>query len=291
MQYKSIIRFFKHLQPEVSNFAEVDPQRLKKLTNAEFSQAPGGIMMLDDLEYNRQDILTFFDHDDLAKCIYYEHVIFTHEDLLYLLEEHVLINGPEELQWYALMEDEGLLKYLSPYFAHAFSKVMGAYIQEANYHHASLWYPYIRMVVPDDQELANNSIRSFLLEGERLFRNLNEKTYVDSYRSLLPWKEAEWGSFVNQVYDEFAMQIEDLTVEMINFTVRIQQENADLSFYITEELLKVTKLSPEHRRIVEGNHRVFAKNRGPAGVKLNNILSKMYFIAIFLYFITRVGCF
>ncbi|WP_118975971.1 hypothetical protein [Taibaiella koreensis] len=237
--------------------------RMKKLAQAEFALQPDGVITLDGISFTGNDVLQELDQADAQQRLHYHLLLWEHKELLELLEkDHLHMDNMG--QWYALHRDEGFRDFVSPYFATAFHSAMNTLLHNQDLYSAASWMDFLVFVRPEDEEQAIRSVRVFLEEALRLFRNLNDKSYRDRLPELAPWRDSSWSLLINKLPSSLMPYTDELANAIINFTVRIQKANPKLGFEISAGLMGLQRVDPSLRRLINSNHEVYRKknNRG-----------------------------
>lgn len=287
MRYQSIIRFLEYTGITVHPDEVLVPARIKKLVVAEFALQSDGIITLEDIDYTKNEIFSELEHPDFQDRMRFHYMIWQQKNLLLFLEKES-VSLEEIAPWEPLMQDEDFIDFVSPYFAPAFDNVMKVLLQRKDMDNAAYWLGFIGMVSPDDEERALLQTRLFLDDAIRLFRNLNDQSYMARKTELELWYYHDWFRFVNQLPEDMYYYAEELATEMINFTVRIEKKDKLLCFNLSKKMIHLNVVSFNLRKLIRNNHGVFEHNYEKTTLKGKVTNFRPYHIFVGIFIIIRI---
>ncbi|WP_118953423.1 hypothetical protein [Taibaiella helva] len=263
MAYQSLIRFLDYAGVAPEAVATTSITRMKKLAQAEFALQPGGIITLEGISFTSNDVLQELDHPDVQQRLRCHLLLWEHKDLLELLEQDHL-NMDRMDQWRGLCYDVGFRNFISSYFATAFHSAMTSLLGNKDLYNASIWIDYLAFVLPEDEERALRSVRLFLEDALKLFRNLNDTSYRDRMEELKVWRDDSWSLFIDKLPRSLMPYADELANAIINFTVRIQKADRKLCFELSSGLVGLQQVNYSLRGLIRNNHEIYRKklNRG-----------------------------
>ena len=285
MQYQSIIRLFDYCNIEYGD--NVDLVKIKKILSAEFSIATGGIITIDNFDYSKNDCLEELESTDFSERLRCHKLIWKQQSLLNYLEQNI-ISFSDICKWIDLKDDIDFVKFVSPYFATSFDKVMGKILNLPDFEDAKRWMNLLDFVNnPEDEDRALNSLRIFLIETTKMLRNINSTTYISFMPQIQPWAEQRSGLFLNKLPDSLYKIKEDLVRAWVDFTFHINPQNMNLCYNISCELTLITGIDQELIDVILHNHDVFTSKksgeRGGSGCA--NAVSIIFLIPVIIFFI------
>lgn len=260
MYYQSFIRLLHHVEVDYSNPENIPVPRVKKLLQAEFTMQEDGILTLDGIDYNKNDVLTELEHPEFIARIRYHKLIWNHNELLELLEHDAIDIPKSQQQWFSLHEDEDFRIFLSPLLAGAYNSVMKSLLLNYDFTQAELWQRFHVFLSPEDEDKAYQGTRIFLDESLSLFKNMNKQTYLRNMTELRRWEYGSWGPFLNKLPDSLFYYIDEMALYVINFSVEIQKLERELCLALSEQLCFLTRASQELKEIILKNHQIYKSN-------------------------------
>ena len=259
-QYISPIRLFDHLGIDYTS--ELNIPRIKKHLAAEFSMSRDGFIEIDGHTYSRNDVTEETDRPDFPKRLVYHHRIWKKTALLNLLEDNkVNVSGViNDLN--SFQADPEFDEFFSPYFAAPFNYTARSLINDNDLFQLGDWLSVEGFILAPQKEEGLKSIRMFLDENARTFRNLNQDNYTSFRSKLLPWFRYGWHRFFNNLPEDFYGAKEDMIVSLINHSVRIQKTNREDCQNISNELMQLHGLPDNIRSTIESNDKVYNVRSG-----------------------------
>jgi hypothetical protein len=265
MQYKSPIRFFEYCHIEISDPEALNGSRAKKQIAAEFNMEPSGIIRLDEIDYNKQDILSCLESPNMIVQLAFHQKIWAHKSLLHFLESGI-VGEQFAADIDTVKEDIPFVGFCSPYFAPQFNKEMKQRLAKDDFDAAADWIVYCQMILLGDGETAFASTTSYLEQAIRLFRNLNKTTFLSRRDEVVAWTK-NWARFINWLPDNLYSQKDDLAMVLINFCVEIQNADERTCFLISKQMIQLDYVDPSNARLIRENHEIYAEK--VAGTTLN----------------------
>lgn len=289
MVYQSIIRVLQFAAVDVSNTSEVSVARIRKQLNAEFAMAESGMLLIDDIHYNKHDVMEEIERPDFVERLSYHQKVWEHKALLELLEKDSIDIYESYKEWYALHQEPGFVHFLSPYFAFSFNSVMKTLLHMPHFSEATNWLKFTVFLEPLHEEQAYEATRLFLSEQLHLFNNVNKDTFYRHINDIRMWEREPWGDFINQLPDALFTYIDDIGVAIINFTAQVQRTERDMCERMSFQLMRLTRISPENRKIIQDNHRIFTKQGASSSSTNVSIGSILFGIAFVLKLLFALG--
>lgn len=255
MKYVSIIRFLKYCNID---YTTLDLSKMKKIIAAEYALSEGGIISIDGFDYTKDSVLQEIEREDFLQRLNYHVYIWSYKDLLGFLEQVRDVNT--SASWFSSSMSADFKRFISPYFAYSFNKLMHSYLRESSLVEAGQWLIFLAFVDFVDENEALSSTRSFIAETLKLFRNTSKSNYKNHLSQLKVWAEQPIYQFINNLPDSMHDEAEDLAIALINFTVAIQHTNKRLCFAISENLTQLNTLSERDLNLIRTNHQIYKSN-------------------------------
>ena len=287
MQYQSIIRLFEYCNVDYNT---MDTGKIKKILTAEFSIAEGGIISIDGFDYTKNDIFQELERTDFSQRLKYHQLIWKNESLLACLETNT-VDFRVVSTWFPLKEDSFFVRFISPYFAESFDKIMRKFLNPVDFSEATRWLNFLFLIDnAADEDKALSGIRLFIMEFIHSLKNVNSTTYVTIMPELETWTDQSASSFINSLPDSLYMQIEDMVKAVINFTVLIQNENTNLCYELSYELVRINKISSNLQELIAENHEIYKKRTEHAPAERRSVnLSFFWVIFVIVLFCFRIA--
>lgn len=260
MHAQSLIRFLEYCNIDYSDKDTFSVQRAKRQVNAEFALEESGIITIDGVSYNKSDVLKELEHPDFTERLQYHVMLWNHKVLLRLLEQDAINIDDVNTQFLSLANDEGFRYFLGPLMATAFNSVMKSLLKVPDFYNAFLWLRLKVFITPEEEEYAYQSLRIFLEEQLRLFKNLNSETYTNKYNEIAPWQRQEWHLLFNNLPDSLYYFNDEFAHVLINFTVQVQRPDKALCLAISTRLLQMHNVSYNYKKLINDNHRIYLSN-------------------------------
>lgn len=255
MNYTSIISFFEHCGINW-NEARMQPiSRIRKQIVAEFALAENGIITINEVVYNKQDLLQIIEAENAAELIGHHQRIDGHKELKLFLETGVLDGDLAEVVEQE-KKDEPFIRFLSPLFAPVFNREMKKRLGRYDFEAAADLIPACQLILTTDGEQAFQSTYTFLEDSNRLFRNLNKDSFLERYDEVQPWTR-KWSRFVNWLPDMLFSAKETLAIRLLNLCVEIQHTDYDVCYLISRQLTKLDFLDDRNTELIRNNHQVY----------------------------------
>ncbi|RYD98510.1 MAG: hypothetical protein EOP54_07360 [Sphingobacteriales bacterium] len=301
MTFISIIRFFEYCGIELTDTAAINMPRIKKQITAEFALVPNGILEIEGIVYNKQDVFDIIEAPDFLDILSYQRIIDAHEPLRLFLEQGIaddkLAEHVEQLK-----QQEGFVRYLSKYFAPLFNREMKRRLSRFDFESAANWIPNCQLLLTTDGEQAFQSTTAFLAENLRLFKNLNKTTFLSRKAEVSPWT-GNWARFMNWLPDILFTLKEELAVQLINFCVEIQNTDVAYCYLISQQMVYLDYLDAANTQLIRDNHVIYESKAASTSVvpehvakkhrkKDNKTLNYIWIAILAFFIITRFigGC-
>lgn len=257
MQYRSIIRILAWCGIDCE---ALDVTKAKKILAAEFSIAPDGIVSIDGFDYNKNDVLNELEHEDFTRRLPIHLLIWQTPRLLNCLErnaaDYQTLKTVEKVC--ADKNNRQAIRFISPYFAVSFNKIMSILLRRGRFKDACNWLGSLCLIDnAEDEYTALASTRIHIADFIKLLRNLNSETYKNHLSELKKWFSQPWHRFVNQLPDSHHSTLYDLLSALISFTVEIQHADRKLCRTISRQLLKVKNINPDLHELIVNNDKAY----------------------------------
>ncbi|GEM_PF-6482825 len=279
MHAQSLIRFLEYCNIGYSDKDSFSVQRAKRQVNAEFALEESGIITIDGVSYNKSDVLKELEHPDFTERLQYHVVLWNHKVLLRLLEQDAINIDDVNTQFLSLANDEEFRYFLAPQMATAFNSVVKSLLKVPDFYNAFLWLRLKVFITPEEEEYAYQSLRIFLEEQLRLFKNLNSETYTNKYNEIAPWQRQEWHLLFNNLPDSLYYFNDEFAHVLINFTVQVQRADKRLCVAISSRLVQMQHVSYNYKKLIDDNHRIYTANTPVGTVQRKNKSPHMGWIA------------
>lgn len=257
-QYISIIRLFEHCG--IAYDSEIIVSRIKKQLTAEFGIAASGIIEINHHSYNKNDVFEEIEHPDFITRLSFHRKIWNSLCLLSFLEDAVF-NEPKMQEAMSQFQNDTVFdNFISPYFAQSFNYIARTNLTEFKLYAMGELLLFEEFVLGEDREEALRPVRLFLDDQIRLLKNTNAGNYKLVKPKIEHWINSEWSSFVNNLPHEFYNSRNELSTNLVNVTVAIQNVNKADCRKISHQLTALSHLSPELADIIYNNHKVYSGN-------------------------------
>jgi hypothetical protein len=260
MHTQSLIRLFEYCKIDYTDAQQFAVQRAKRQINAEFSLEESGIITLDGISYNKGDILQELDRPDFWQRLPHHITLWQHKSLLNLLERDAIAIEDVDESFLSLADDSAFVAFISPWMAPAFNNIMRVLLKTPDFYNANLWLNVCTFILPEDEESAFQSLRIFLEEQLRFFKNLNRDNFSNRYAAIAPWKEQEWYLLFNNLPDLLYYFNDEFAHVLINFTVQVQHNAKTLCLAISKGLMQMNNVSYHYKKLIEENHEIYEAN-------------------------------
>lgn len=254
-QYISPIRLFRFCAIDWSG--ELNPARIKKQVLAEYGMSATGFLEVDGFSYNKTDVLEEIDRPDFADRIALHQQVWDSPLLLKVLEENSIHLSNLGSIFQPFQGNASFDAFVSPYLAGPFQVILRSFLQENNLVDAGTWLSVEGFLQGEDREEGFRPLRLFLEEQERVFKNVSKDNYASFRDKLAPWLGDGWCLFLNNFPAELYDQKNDLVVDLINLTVKIQKVNRTDCQRISFELIQLSGISSDLTNTIISNNRVF----------------------------------
>lgn len=255
MTFISIIRFFDYCHIDVTEVASINKPRIKKQITAEFALVPNGIIEIEGIVYNKQDVLDIIEAPDFETILAHQQLIHAHEPLRTFLEQGI---AGEDLAEHVeqLKQNEAFVRYISKYFAPLFNREMKRRLSQYDFESAADWIPNCQLLLTTDGEQAFQYTTTFLEENLRLFKNLNKTSFLSRKAEVTPWT-GNWARFMNWLPDMLYAPKEELAIQLINFCVEIQNTDVAYCYLISQQMVYLDYLDASNTQLIRDNHVIY----------------------------------
>ena len=283
-QYISPIRLFQHCS--VSYDGEINISRIKKQLVAEFDFAASGFIEIDVHTYNKNDVLEELERTDFIERIKYHRRIYESPNLLSILESNTGNLNVIQSEFDKFQNDKDFDQFFSPYFAAPFNHISRGLLNEGKLYELSTLLLFEDFLQPMEREDGFRSIRIFLEENVRLFKNISKENYGTFRTKVQPWRTSGWDEFLNNLPQELDHFKTDIAVDLINLTVKIQKSHKADCWTISQGLVRLRELPPNLRDTILNNDKVF----NPKASSGSNYGWIIWVAIILLRIISSGGC-
>ena len=254
-QYISPIRLFDHCS--VPYDGEINTSRIKKQLAAEFDFAASGFIEINGYTYNKTDVLEELERPDFSDRLRYHKQIWKSKNILSILENNTGDLHALQQEFSKFQNDKDFDAFFSPWFAAPFNYICRSYLNEGKLCELSTLLLYEDFLQPAEKEEGFRSIRIFLEENLRLFKNIIRENYNNFRPKVQPWRTTGWDEFMNNLPDEFYDYKSEIAIELINLTVKIQKSNKEDCWAISNGLVGLRNLPNNLRETILNNDKVF----------------------------------
>jgi hypothetical protein len=303
---KSLLHFCNTVGIDISH-VDQNLANIKKLIQLEFKSSKDGIITLDGLEYDQNYINNRLEDPLLLNTLHYEQEIkniswlnafinknkFEFPDDIF---DEKYVNNFENV--YAIpphLDNKDFASYLSPKLAKAFNLVSKDLLENNLFYKHRLILYFLKYIQIQHHEDSLKFIRITLNNALKTFRNSNKNNYKNHINEIERWTINNAGNFISKLPDGLLSEKTDFTRSVTNFIVDIQNEDRDLTFKLSLQLIKIDGLPSDLEVIVKNNHDFFTNLyyqkdlEGPKGSEevpwAKIIIITIFLLRILLYFI------
>jgi hypothetical protein len=255
LQYISIVRLFLHCDIDID--APLQLSRIRKQIIAEFAIATDGFISIDEYSYNKNDVLEELDKVDFEERFATHLIIWKRKQILQLLEKDSIDMDTIGQEMNDYRKNEKFIAFVSPYLKTSFNNMCRSLLYPPKLGILGVFLKMQQFIVAQDTEEAFSSVKKYLSEQDRLFRNTTSQNYHLNRNELLPWRSGDFSSFLNLLPDSLYELKEDIVIHLINTSVSTQNTySADASAY-SAEMVKLVGIDAEHKKLILANNNVF----------------------------------
>ncbi|MGC4101190.1 hypothetical protein [Ferruginibacter sp.] len=255
-QYISPIRLFQHCSVEISD-GVINVSRIKKQLVAEFDFAKTGFIEIDGYTYNKTDVLEEIERPDFGDRLKYHQRIWECPTILSVIEKNTGNLNYLKTEFDKFQNDKAFDEFFSPYFAAPFNHLSRGMLNEGKLYEASTLLLFEDFLQPMEREEGFRSLRVFLEENVRLFRNISKENYGTFRTRVQPWRTSGWDDFLNNLPAELDHFRTDIAIDLINLTVKIQKTHKADCWTISQGLVRLRELPSHLRDTILNNDKVF----------------------------------
>jgi hypothetical protein len=235
--------------------------RIKKQLIAEFDFSKNGFIEIDNFSYSKNDILAEIEREDFTDRLKYHIKIWEIKSILAFLERGQPSIYTAKQDFAKLPNDAVFLAFFSPYFSAPFDQVARNFLNEGRWEELSKLLDLHIYLQPEDREEAFRTIRIWLADNIRLFKNISKENYLHKRSQIEHWLEPGWDVFLNALPDEFYDTKCDIASCLINLSVYIQHTRRKDSRVISKGLMGMRSLPQRLRDIILKNDQAYRSNR------------------------------
>jgi hypothetical protein len=257
--YQSPIRLYQHLNIADNLLSDASQlQKAKKLINAEFAIADNGIISIENIDYNKADILNDFDADSFNAKYLIHQQIWNCTSLLHFMEiakyEVAIVNYDD---WRVILNNETFQEFFAHDFALAFNKCSSQYIYDFNFYMLGEMMKVGNFIQDEYFDEAFQNMRLFIDSGTKLFKNTNKEN-CNSNPDFERWVYNDFGKFISKLPHGFSENINSFTAAAINVSVELQKLKQSYSVRISHQLTYLLDIiHPDYADLIKKNHEVF----------------------------------
>ncbi|TWP29122.1 hypothetical protein ETU09_04580 [Apibacter muscae] len=293
MNYQSPIRLFEYCNIDYKE--SLDIKKVKKIIGLEFSFAKEGYITLENLDYSKDQIFKEIERDDFLQRFNFHLQIWENKSLLNFLERQE-INLPILGKWISLCNKQNcnFKPFISPYFAYSINKVFKKCLSSKNFKLVNEWLDFFVFIdTLQDEFLATESLKNFLIDKTHILKNVNKNTYVTKLPQINDWLNEPFSNFVNKLPESLNDQIDKLVTELINFSVEIQFENKKLCYQIIKELKLIQNINEDLKLLISENHKIYKKKnisiRNIRNIRKRDIIRFILALFIIIRFLSVIN--
>jgi hypothetical protein len=281
VHYKSIIRLFEYCGIDGN---KLDTGRIRKIISSEFALVESGIISIDGFDYSKNDALIEIDSPDFVRHYPYHEAVWNSRTLLDCLERNT-VESPDFSPRSSISENPDFVRFISPYFAVSFDKIMRKYLRDFDFESADKWMETMSLLdTPEDEAMALDGVRLYLTEFTARLKNSNSVTFVEMRAELNAWSEDSVSSdLINRLMTFFPDLVDSLARALVNFTVTIQFTNKSLCFRISSRLVEIKNLETELAGRIRENHEIYTPQSN--NIFREYILRKLAWVPIIFVFL------
>jgi len=181
--------------------------------------------------------------------------------ILDMLEQNAFNYFDFDTQLREYANDESFEHFFSPYFSVSFAYLSRVFINEGRFSDLYDLLTFEEFLGEADREEAFRSLRVFLDDAIRTFRNVSKESYPNFKEEMRVWRSTSWSKVLNILPEELHDRKENICFYLINVTVAIQKTQHSTCKFISKELTNVEGLSYELEKIIKNNHKVYTASK------------------------------
>lgn len=256
-KYTSLVRLFQHLDIDIHK--ELNLQRIRKQILLEFAITEHGIISLNEVNFNKNDILEEIDREDFLHRWGFHLQIWDRRQILALLEDDYIDLDHIGSELNEFRNNKEFITFFSPYFSFSFNSMAKTLLAPPKLGKLGLLLNYKDFIIVEDTEFAFSSIYRFLLDQKKLLNNVSKETYHLHSKALAHWTNSNWGEFLDQLPDVFYSEKEDIVASLINLTVALQSNSLKTTKAISHQLVKINNIDYQHHKLIRDNHKIYTE--------------------------------
>lgn len=250
-KYKSPIRLFEALDIHVDDIIS-HPNKFKKIIQAEFASSADGFIVVNDITYNKQEILSLLNDENVAQLIDYHFTIWNNKGLLSFLENDLF--DTQNCNWNFLNFKSGIKDWIAPYFAQSFISVSRFIIQKNDLELLASFMSTNNFIADTYTEAAHTPIINYINEQFRIFKNLNVDVFVKNKSIIEPWLKQEWYHLFNRLPILYDGLVDDFVRKLTDFLVDIQHVERKHAIHIAYNLSMINNLEFDLQELTLSNY-------------------------------------
>ncbi len=254
-QYISPIRLFDHCGIDYSG--EVNLQRLKKQLSAEFDFSKSGFIETGGYTYNKNDVLEEIERPDFISRLTYHKKIWQNKNMLAVLEDNQVDLYAIKYSFDEFQNDPAFDDFFSPLFAAPFNHISRSFLINGRLQDLGQWLWYRDFLKAPEREEGFKSIRIFIEENDKLFKNISRDNYKSFRPKIKHWLGQEWPMLFNNLPDEFYPLKNSMIADLINLTVKIQRLNGQDCRLISNGLIQLRDVPEDLSATIASNHSIY----------------------------------
>ena len=262
-QYQSIIRLFLHSGIDID--APLNVSRIKKQFNAEFDMSSTGYIDAEGFSYTKSEVFEELERPDFETRYRYHRSIWDDKSVLDLLEQNAFNYYDFDTQMRKYANDDSFDPFFSSYFAVSFAYLSRVFVNEGRFSELYNLLTFEEFIGEADREEAFRSLRVFLDDSIKTFRNVSTESYANFKDEMRVWGHSGWSNVLNILPVELEDRKGNICFHLVNVTVAIQKTHRSACKFISKELINVNGLSYDLEKIIKGNHKVYTASKGTGG--------------------------
>ncbi|MDI1234669.1 MAG: hypothetical protein PSX81_10335 [bacterium] len=256
MSYQSPLHILESFDVDVKLLDQEALVRLRKKLLAEFNLTRQITIKVNKQEYTKDEIINQIDTLKNLEDLDTHVQLFKNKDILNFCENPRKASNPVEVL--SVVFDDASTT------SHAKSILLEAELTSLKYHLNNLDFTiphkiirFINHLGMENVEDVYDIVGSTLDHIEDLIDSVSNETYKKGkYEHVKFLKRLDFYLFLNELPEEFSISRNNISVSVINFTVRIQQKDISFVRAISKNLLWLN-CDPENKRLIKDNHKAY----------------------------------
>jgi hypothetical protein len=280
LSYQSPLHILAHFDIDVKTIDEAAIIRLRKRLLAEFNLSREITIKINKIEYTKDEIIQQIDTLKNLEDLETHVQLFQNKAILKFCEQPKKAENPSDILS-VVFDDEATTP-------NAKAIILDAELSAMKYHLNSLDFlvplkiiKFINHIGMENISEAYEIIWDVLIRVEDTIDDVTKETYKKGkYEHIKFLKRLDFYQFLNELPEDFHLVRNNISVSVINLTVRIQQKDISFVRSISKNLLWLN-CDPENKRLIKDNHKAYlspAAGTGNTGV----LIFRIAIVALFL---------